>query len=180
MAEAAIGRVALFSIHPGYANALLDGTKRVEFRRIALPADVTRVVVYATSPVQRIVGFFEVAGVDQAPPGKAWGAYCKVGGIEKHAFDQYYAGAASAYVILARNPVRLTTPLRLGELGETLRPPQSFMYLHEDAQARLAALTRVPSRTLRVPRDPNLARRASTPVLASRDRGLGRRRPATG
>lgn len=166
MAEAPIGRVALFSIHPDYANALLDGTKRVEFRRMALPADVNRVVVYATSPVQRIVGFLEVAGVDQAPPGDAWRTYREVGGISKHAFDKYYTGATSAYVIHVKNPVRLATPLRLGDLGDTLRPPQSFMYLREDARARLAVLTRAPSRTLRGYCAPHRAC-ASTPVLVA-------------
>ncbi len=166
MAETATGRVALFSIHPDYANALLDGTKRVEFRRTALPADVTRVVIYATSPVQRIVGSFEVAGVDQTPPSKAWKVYREVGGIEKQAFDRYYEGAANAFVIQARNPVRLHTPLRLSDLSESLRPPQSFMYLREDVQARMAALTRAPSRRLRVPGVPDLVRRVSKRVLA--------------
>lgn len=165
MAETATGRVALFSIRPHYANALLDGTKRVEFRRTALPTDVTRVVIYATAPVQRIVGSFEVAGVDQTPPGEAWTAYREVGGIAKQAFDRYYEGAASAFVIQARNPVRLHTPLRLSDLSESIRPPQSFMYLREDLQARLDALTRAPSRRLRAPRVPNLVRRVSTRVL---------------
>jgi predicted transcriptional regulator len=165
MAETATGRVALFSIHPDYANALLDGTKHVEFRRTALPADVTRVVIYATSPVQRIVGSFEVAGVVQTPPSKAWKAYREVGGIEKQAFDRYYEGAADAFVIQARDPVRLHTPLRLSDLSDSLRPPQSFLYLREDVQVRMAALTQAPSPRLRVPGVPDLIRRVSKRVL---------------
>lgn len=165
MVETATGRVALFSIHPDYANALLDGTKLVEFRRTALPADVARIVIYATLPVQRIVGYFDVAGVDQTPPGKAWKAYRAVGGIEKQAFDRYYEGAANAFVIQAHNPVRLHTPLRLSDLSDSLRPPQSFMYLREEAQTRMAALTRVPNRRLRVRGVPDLVRRVSTCVL---------------
>jgi predicted transcriptional regulator len=167
VAETASGRVALFSIHPDYANALLDGTKRVEFRRTPLPADVTRVVIYATSPVQRILGYFEVAGVDQTPPSKAWKDYRAVGGIEKSAFDRYYEGAASAFVIQARNPVRLPTPLRLCELSDSLRPPQSFLYLREDVQVRMEALTGAPSLRLHphLPSVPDLVRRVSRRVL---------------
>ncbi len=62
MASAAIGRVALFSIHPQYAEAILAGTKSVEFRRTPLADDVTHVVVYATAPTKMVVGIFEVDG----------------------------------------------------------------------------------------------------------------------
>ena len=54
---------------------------------------------------------------------------------------------------------------RLSDLSESIRPPQSFMYLREDLQVRLDSLTRAPSRRLRAPRVPNLGRRVSTRVL---------------
>ena len=38
------------SIHPVYANAILTGDKKVEFRKRRLAADVTHVLVYATAP----------------------------------------------------------------------------------------------------------------------------------
>lgn len=129
MAETAPGRVALFSIHPRFADAILDGTKFVEFRRTPLADDVTHVVIYATAPVQRVVGTFEVAGVESARPKTAWKTWGHVGGIDRQSFDDYYNGAQRAYVIKVRSPQRLATPLPLAALDPALRPPQSFQYL---------------------------------------------------
>ena len=52
----AAGRVAVMSIHPRYAEAILSGQKRVEFRKRRLAPDVTTVLVYATQPVGVLVG----------------------------------------------------------------------------------------------------------------------------
>jgi predicted transcriptional regulator len=48
---------ALISIRPGYANAILDGTKTIELRR-RVPELVsgTRLWIYATRPTAAVVG----------------------------------------------------------------------------------------------------------------------------
>lgn len=140
MVGAAVGRVALFSIHPRYAQAILDGSKQVEFRRQSLPQDVTAVVIYATSPVQQIIGMFEIDGIDKVSPSRAWKQYHRVGGIEKSAFERYYASADHAFVIKVRNPQTFQTPVSLTDLDENLRPPQSYMYLREEALHRVRLL----------------------------------------
>lgn len=136
MAGTATGRVALFSIHPRYAQAILDGSKRVEFRRQGLPQDVSHVVIYATSPTQRVVGMFEVAGIDKVSPVSAWKQYNQIGGIEKTAFERYYTGANYAFVIQVRNPKTFAAPFLLADLDDNLRPPQSFMYLRGEQLER--------------------------------------------
>lgn len=140
------GRVALFSIHPRYADAILAGNKRVEFRRQGLPDDVTHIVVYATAPTQRVVGSFRVAEVERVSPSLAWSRYRHMGGIDKDAFDAYYAGAAAAYVIHVDNPTPFGVPFPLSAISEDLRPPQSYMYLTGDRLERLVALS-APHRT---------------------------------
>lgn len=129
MARTATGRVALFSIHPAYAAAILDGSKQVEFRRQPLPDDVTHIVIYATSPRQQIVGMFEVDSVDALPPRQAWSKYRTVGGIDKASFDRYYEGASRAYVIRVRATHATAEPFSLAEIDGELRPPQSYQYL---------------------------------------------------
>lgn len=141
MVGTATGRVALFSIHPQYADAILDGTKQVEFRRQGLPDDVSHVVVYATSPVQRVVGAFEIEAVEQLSPEDAWNQYGQVGGIDKHSYDSYYAGAVSAYVIRVQNPEPFEVPFTLSDLDQGMRPPQSYMYLRDQLLDRAAALS---------------------------------------
>jgi predicted transcriptional regulator len=140
VAGAATGRVALFSIHPHYADAILAGTKSVEFRRQGLPDDVTHVVIYSTAPVQRIVGMFEIADIDKTSPTRAWKKYGPVGGIAQTPFERYYTGAMNAYVIRVRNACRFDTPVALTDLDPNMRPPQSYMYLTAPVLTRLVKL----------------------------------------
>jgi len=146
MATTATGRVALFSIKPQYAEAILAGSKEVEFRRTALAADVTHVVIYATSPVQRVLGTFEVAGVEQATPTSLWTSYGRVGGIGLEDYLDYFTGAETAYAIKVRRPQTWTEPLALEALSPGLRAPQSYQYLRDEALARIAPLLLPPAR----------------------------------
>jgi len=136
----AAGRVALFSIRPIYAEEILAGRKRVEFRRRPLPDDVTHVVIYATAPVSQVVGAFEVENVDCTTPSKAWQHYHEVGGIEQDAFDSYFDGTEQAHVICIRQVEAVDRPFPLSEIDELLRPPQSFLYLRDRRLLRTSHL----------------------------------------
>lgn len=140
MAGQATQRVAMLSIHPTYASAIMDGAKCVEFRRRPIGADVHRVVVYATAPVKRVIGAFEVTSVDSMPPELAWQSFGDVGAIDKQAFDAYYSGAPEAFVIRIGRVIPLDHPLRLADLDRSLRPPQSFVYLREALMRRIETL----------------------------------------
>lgn len=137
MAATATGRVALFSIHPKYAEAILAGTKSVEFRRTPLADDVTHVVVYATAPMKMVVGIFEVDGVEALSPSSAWRKFGDVGAIDQASFKTYYAGASTAHVIKVGRAHRIASPLPLAEIDPALRPPQSFQYLSADVVGAL-------------------------------------------
>lgn len=140
MAATATGRVALFSIRPQYADAILTGSKEVEFRRTALAADVSHVVIYATTPVRKVVGAFEVAGVDAARPAALWESYGPVGGIQQSDYMDYFEGTESAYAIKVRHPRRWDEPLTLEELSPGLRAPQSYQYLRNEALAKVTPM----------------------------------------
>jgi len=45
---------------PEYAFAILNGTKRYEFRKAMFRKDVDKVVVYATAPYKKVIGYFKV------------------------------------------------------------------------------------------------------------------------
>lgn len=152
MADAAAGRVALISIRPHYAEEILAGRKRVEFRRRPLPRDVTRVVIYATAPVARVVGAFEVEAIDSTTPNEAWQHYHQVGGIGQEAFDSYYCGTDTAHVIRIRDVEIAESPFELSEIDESLRAPQSFMYLRDQRLARARQLMQAQLRPAELPR----------------------------
>lgn len=117
------------SIKPQYAEAILAGTKLVEFRKRRLASDVTTVLIYATMPVGRVVGAFEVAGYDIASPTEVWKRHQDHAGIARAAYRDYYRGHKSAVGIHIKDARRLAAPLRLTDLDERLVAPQSFVYL---------------------------------------------------
>jgi len=129
---AQVGRVVLMSIHPEYAQAILDGTKRVEFRKHPVADDVTHVLVYATAPVSAVVGAFTVTGQDTEHPRSLWRRFKKVAGISRDGFFAYYEGRASGTGIRIGERLAPEAPLSLPDAFGVPRPPQSFQYLARD------------------------------------------------
>lgn len=144
MGAPASGRVAVMSIKPQFAEAILNGTKLVEFRKRRLAPDVTTVLIYATMPVGRVIGAFEVHGYDVASPTAVWERHKGHAGIARSGYRAYYRGSEAAVGILVKDARRLARPLTLKELDASLPVPQSFVYVtlnphgpHGDTQARL-------------------------------------------
>ena len=129
MAHETTGAVALMSIHPGFAEDLMSGDKKVEFRRIAPKFDVSHVVVYATKPIAAVIGVFEVEKMDRTSPRQLWSRYGSVGGIDRSDFFAYYEGTNVGVALVVKKTWRCPVPLGLNDGGLPARPPQSFMYL---------------------------------------------------
>jgi predicted transcriptional regulator len=129
MDSAATGRQVVMSVHPRYAEAIMDGSKKVEFRKRALASDVVVVWVYATAPVQRIVGYFEVDATVMATPRDLWHQFRAVGGINRSDFYRYYATAALGAGIKIKRASRLPVPVPISELLPSGVPPQSYAYV---------------------------------------------------
>ena len=120
----------LLSIKPVHADKIFSGAKRFEFRRVLFrsPA-VETVVVYASSPIQRVIGEFSVRGILALSKKELWKRTSKQSGINKELFDEYFGDRQTAYAIEISSPVRYKKPMKLGQVCESGRPPQSFMYL---------------------------------------------------
>jgi predicted transcriptional regulator len=137
MARTTDRTVVLLSIKPKFADAIMAGEKRVEFRRVRCRPDVKVVLVYATSPVQRLVGYFDVAFIDESSPEGLWRRYGAVGGISQDEYQRYYAGAQTAIAIGVGKVHRLPGLCRLRQLSPTATPPQSFHYFPLQSLDRL-------------------------------------------
>lgn len=142
MGSRAAERVALMSIHPHYAEAILKGTKRIEFRKRALACDVRTVVVYATAPVKAIVGEFTIDDIVVATPTRLWNLHGSVGGIDRSSYREYYAGSTRAAGILVKASRRYKRPVPLAELSPMPTTPQSFSYLPAGSLDQVRALAR--------------------------------------
>jgi predicted transcriptional regulator len=139
MASPSIGSVVLLPIQPQYATPILGGTKQVEFRKRPFRRDVTHVVVYSSSPIQQVVGFFELLGIDEDSPEQLWRRYSRVGGITKMDYDRYYASTPRGVAIRVGRVHVLREPLPLARVDPDLHPPQSYAYLSDRAFARVRA-----------------------------------------
>jgi len=117
----------------------MDGTKRVEFRKRGFGREVSHVVVYSSSPVKQVVGFFEILGIEEDSPRRLWNRYAQVGGIDKEEYDRYFSKAPSGVAIRVGRVHVLRQPFPLDQLKPGLRAPQSFAYLSETDFARVHA-----------------------------------------
>jgi predicted transcriptional regulator len=140
MATPTAERIGLFSIHPGYAQAILDGTKQVEFRKTAPAPDIKIALIYATAPVMKVVGYFEISEVVRATPQALWGRFGAVAGIGKADYDTYYGDAAQACGVAVARAQALAEPVALSSLRPDLRAPQSFQYLDGDSASAATRL----------------------------------------
>ena len=113
--------IALLSIKPQYANAILDGQKKVEFRKRGFARVVTHIVIYATAPIGRIVGWFKVGKTEEKSPAGLWRSFSKVGGITEKDFNAYYKNTALGVAIGVSNPRRLPKPVAISRVGASCR-----------------------------------------------------------
>ncbi|UST64021.1 ASCH domain-containing protein [Pseudomonas moraviensis] len=131
----------LLSIKPEYANKILSGEKRFEFRKVSFTnSGVKTVVIYATKPVGKVVGEFEILDIYSDSPSKIWEKTKKYAGIDKEFFDSYYEGKRIAVAIAVGEVQRYKNPIELAELGGSTTAPQSFRYMEAPEGRRQSEL----------------------------------------
>lgn len=131
MAGAEARTVILLPIKPGYAEPIMDGEKQVEFRKTRFARPPSHVVVYASTPVKKVLGYFEVSEVEIAPVGELWTKYSPVGGIGKSDFFDYYKRRPDGVALSVGRVAALDCPLDLKVIGVAGGAPQNFAYLDE-------------------------------------------------
>ncbi len=128
MADEANLTAVLLPVRPRYARPIMDGTKRVEFRKTPFARKPTHVLVYASSPVMKVLGHFEVGEIVLDSVDALWARYTDVGGIAEDDFREYYGGRERGVALGVGRVHAFTDPLPPAALGLTT-PPQSFMYI---------------------------------------------------
>lgn len=120
----------LVSINPEYADLILSGKKKIELRRVRFNKNVDRMVIYATSPICKVIGECEVEKVIYDHPDGLWEEFGAVSGVSKEFFDRYYCNRELAVGLLVNKPQRYLTPQLLSAVVPgTTTPPQSFFYI---------------------------------------------------
>lgn len=119
----------LLSIKPEFANKIFEGSKKFEFRRnIFRNKEVKSIVVYASAPVSKVIGEFEIDMVHCTELEELWSKTKDFSGISKEYFDHYFTGKTEGFAIQVKNPKRYKSAKNLKEEFGMV-PPQSFAYL---------------------------------------------------
>lgn len=119
----------LLSIKPEFAERIFEGSKKYEFRKaIFKNPNVRTVVVYASSPVQRIIGEFEIEAVLKASPDDLWEETKDHSGITEEFFFDYFLNREIGFAIKVKKTRRFKKP-RCLRSSYNVTPPQSFCYV---------------------------------------------------
>lgn len=121
----------LLAIKPEFADKILDGSKKFEFRKaIFKNENVKVVVIYASSPVKKVVGEFEIDKVIVSEPETLWRKTKIHSGITKEYFDSYFSDKEEGFAIKIKSLKRYKKPKCLKADFNISSPPQSFLYLN--------------------------------------------------
>ena len=118
------------SIKPEFAFKIFEGTKKFEFRKsIYKNQDITKVFVYASSPVQKVIGEFRVKQIHKDTPKRIWSHTKEKSGITKEFFNSYFEGRDKAYAIEVSSTRKYRNPKCLKRDFNVEFAPQSFQYV---------------------------------------------------
>jgi len=119
----------LLSIKPDFALRIFNGSKKYEYRRVIFKnQEVRRVIVYASDPIKRIIGEFEIEDILHDEPRVLWVKTKNHAGISKKSFFEYFTNKSKGYAIKVKTTRMYDDPLPLNSFMVS-SPPQSFMYL---------------------------------------------------
>ena len=119
----------LISIYPEFVEKIVTRQKVFEYRK-ALPSQrPTHLVIYATSPVQKVVAIVEVEDTLTGSPSGIWEKTGKSAGISRALFRQYFSGRKTANAFQLGNVYSLQNHLSLAEINPNLVAPQSYRFL---------------------------------------------------
>ena len=118
----------VLSIKPEFAFKIFDGSKKFEFRKaIFKNSKIKTVIVYASSPVQQVIGEFEIERIINHDIDTLWGLTQDHSGITEDYFYQYFANRQEGFAIQIKKTKKFKHPKCL-RTDYNLLPPQSFAY----------------------------------------------------
>ena len=118
----------VLSIKPEFAYKIFDGTKKFEFRKTIFKDErITSVIVYASSPVQKVIGEFEIDEVLKFDLETLWNLTHEHSGISEEFYYEYFANKVEGFAIKVKNTKKYRKPKCL-KADFNLLPPQSFAY----------------------------------------------------
>ena len=116
------------SIKREYVEKILSGEKCYEYRKTLPKKDVSKIIIYCTYPIKKVVGEVEVKNILVEDKEILWNMTKEKSGTSKEFYDSYFKDkdVAIAYEL---GKVKIYNPYKdLSEIGVNF-VPQSFIYL---------------------------------------------------
>lgn len=120
----------LLSIKPEFVEQIFAGTKKYEFRKsLFRRSDVKYVVIYASAPVKRVVGEFEIDDILSDDLDVLWDKTKKYSGISKAFYESYFQNKKTANAIQIGRIKKYDESRSLADYN-IQQAPQSFCYIY--------------------------------------------------
>jgi len=119
----------ILSVKPEFAFAICDRRKTIEFRKTLLALNET-VLLYATSPIKRIVGACVFTDVERERPAVLRFRFGGPGMVCGPDFADYFKGHFYGFAYEIKYAAPLFEPANPKDmLGKNWRPPQSWCHI---------------------------------------------------
>lgn len=121
----------ILSIKPYYAKKILNGEKTYELRRtIFKNPNIKKIIIYASSPISRIVGEFDIEDIIHEELAQLWKTTKESSGVDKDFFDSYFKEKKKGYAIKVKSSKKYKETFDIKERYGIVAP-QSFSYVDE-------------------------------------------------
>lgn len=122
-------KAVLLSIKPEFAHKIFEGSKKFEFRKqVFKDTSVKKVIVYSSSPEQKVIGEFEIEAILSDTPDNIWIQTKLYSGISQEFYNEYFKGRDNAYAIKVASTKKYRKEKSLADYN-VQSAPQSFAYV---------------------------------------------------
>lgn len=119
----------LLSIKPEFVERIFDGSKKYEYRKMLFKRkDINVVVIYASAPVQRVVGEFSIIDILSEEIDILWDKTKEYSGISKEYYMSYFQNKKVANAIKI-GKIKKFKKMKLLSEYNIVQAPQSFCYI---------------------------------------------------
>ena len=120
----------LLSIKPEFVDKIFAGTKKYEFRKSLFKnSEVRHVVIYASAPIKRVVGEFEIDGILSDDVDVVWDKTQEYAGVTKAFYESYFQNKKNANAIKIGRIKKYDKTKSLSDYN-IKQAPQSFCYIN--------------------------------------------------
>jgi len=118
-------------IKPIYADRIVNGEKKFEYRRTMINENLSHIIIYSSSPIKNIVAIAKVVKVHWGSPYGIWESTKHAAGISRKEYRKYFKGAKNACAIELGFIYKLKIEVKPSEIDDNFKVPQSYLYVNE-------------------------------------------------